>query len=68
MVLIADLTNGGHALSQYVAHLTRGQPEKGVFAVLGQELRRSASATDELSASADLHLNIVHLRAISNGT
>src|SRR2546427_11361868 len=63
VIEVAALPHGGHALEGAQPHLTRGQPQRGAVAFLGQQLGLGARAATHLGAAARLQLDVVHERA-----
>src|SRR5699024_4912566 len=59
---VADLADRGAAAQVDVADLTRGHPQLGVRAVLGDELHGGTGAAGDLRAAAGLELDRVHDR------
>src|SRR6476661_8443046 len=50
VVEVADLADRGHAAQRDAAHLARRHADRGVVALLGQELGRRAGGPDDLAA------------------
>ena len=66
MVDVAHLADGGHAVGEHLAHLTRGQAKQGVRPFLGHQLGVGAGGAAELSAAAGVQLDVVDDRAHRN--
>ena len=60
LVGVTDLTDRGSTISQNVAQLARGQLEQRVGAFLGHQLSAQTGAAHQLTAFADLKLDIMH--------
>src|SRR5215470_17055540 len=59
---VAHLAQGGHAPHVDAPQLARGHAHDGVVPLLGQELSRRPSRSDELAAAAERQLNVVDRR------
>src|SRR4051812_18991316 len=59
---VADLADRGAAAQVDHPHLTRGHPQRGVLALLGQQLGAGAGRTGQLGAAAGPQLDRVHDR------
>src|SRR3954468_9619516 len=56
---VPELSDGGTALEQHLAHLGRGHADLRVLAFLGHQLAERSGAADELRATAALQLHVV---------
>src|SRR4051794_27991443 len=63
MLEVADLADRGHAAHRDPAHLARRHPDRGVVALLGEQLGRGARGPDDLAALAGDELDVVDRRA-----
>src|SRR5712671_253995 len=63
VVEVADLADRGHAAKRNATHLARRHPDRGVVALLGEELGGDAGRPDDLAALAGDELNVVDRRA-----
>src|SRR4029077_14604398 len=60
---VADLADGRATGEEHAAHLARGETQRRVAAVLGDELHTGAGGAGHLAALGRLQLDVVHERA-----
>src|SRR5258706_11837143 len=63
VVEVADLADRGHAAERDATHLAGRHPDRGVVALLGEELGGDAGRPDDLAALAGDELDVVDRRA-----
>ena len=59
VLAVADLADGGPAVDQHAAHLGRRHAQRGVVAVLGDQLHGHAGRAADLAALAGAQLDVV---------
>ena len=60
VVLVAELSDGGAALSEDESHLTGRQTKSHIVAFLGHDGRSDTGRADELTTTTERKLDVVH--------